>query len=171
VGTVGSIYSYVEKKTCEFAVQAARIADIPWTIGAGLAEIGFTLESFTSSSSTLRCSCGWGRLVCVMVQFSHIVGRRSGPLHHLQGTVCGKIETFRQKDGQWLGMKKSPGSSRTEICQSYCSAQEQYPGFALSPLFLFCPAALMSPRHCRLPLVKPMLYGLSNILKRETREG
>src|SRR6266436_2157689 len=26
-------------------------------------------------------------------------------------------------------------------------------------------------RHCRLSLVKRMLYGLSNILKRETREG
>jgi len=29
----------------------------------------------------------------------------------------------------------------------------------------------MSLRHCRLSLVKRMLYGLSNILKRETREG
>ncbi len=58
---------YVEKKTCEFAVQAARIADIPWTIGAGFAEIGFTFESLTSSSSTLRCSCGWGWLVYVIV--------------------------------------------------------------------------------------------------------
>jgi hypothetical protein len=48
--------SYVEKKTCECAVQAARVADTPWTIGAGLEEIGFTLESFTSSCSILRCS-------------------------------------------------------------------------------------------------------------------
>ena len=55
-------------------MQAARIADIPRTIGAGLAEIGFTFESFTSSASTLRCSCGWGRLVCVMMQFSHVLG-------------------------------------------------------------------------------------------------
>jgi hypothetical protein len=44
------------------------------TIGAGLAEIGFIFESFTSSFSTLRCSCGWARLVCVMLQFSHAVG-------------------------------------------------------------------------------------------------
>ena len=50
-GSTSSRSSYVEKKTCEFAVQPARIADIPWAIGAGLAEIGFTLESFTSSCS------------------------------------------------------------------------------------------------------------------------
>ena len=78
----------VEKKTCEFAVQAARIAGIPWTIGAGFAETGFTFESFTSSSSTLRCSCGWGRLVCLMIQFSHAAGKRSRSVappagHHL----------------------------------------------------------------------------------------
>jgi len=30
---------------------------------------------------------------------------------------------------------------------------------------------LMSLRHCRLSLVKRMLYGLSDILKRETRKG
>src|SRR5271169_3478554 len=76
VATVRSTISYVEKKTCEFAVRAARIAGFPSTIGAGLAEIGFIFESFTSSSSTLRCSCGWGRLVSVMMQFSHAVGQR-----------------------------------------------------------------------------------------------
>jgi hypothetical protein len=38
---------YVEKKTCELAVRAPRFADSPITIGAGLAEIGFTFESFT----------------------------------------------------------------------------------------------------------------------------
>src|SRR5439155_7986572 len=51
------------------------------------------------------------------------------------------------------------------------SAEEQYPGFALSALFLFEPAALMSLRHCRLSFVKRMLYGFSNILKPETRGG
>jgi hypothetical protein len=61
-------------------VQLDRIAQIPWTIGAGLAEIGFTLESFTITCSILRCSCGWGRMVCVMAQFSHSVGRRRSPL-------------------------------------------------------------------------------------------
>jgi len=63
---------YVEKNTREFAVQA-RIAAFAGTIGASLAEIGFTFESFTSSASTLRCSCGWGRLVCVMTVLSHAV--------------------------------------------------------------------------------------------------
>jgi hypothetical protein len=53
---LSSRFSYVEKKTCECAVQAARVADTPWTIGAGLQEIGFTLASFTSSCSILRCS-------------------------------------------------------------------------------------------------------------------
>ncbi len=77
-------------------MQAARIADIPWTIGAGLAEIGFTCESFKSSSSTLRCSCGWGRLVCVMMQFSHSVGEEAGRLHQLQGTICENLVTFPQ---------------------------------------------------------------------------
>jgi len=62
---------YVEKKTCEFAAKPARIADSPFTIGAGLAEIGCTFESLNSSASILRCSCGWGRLVCVMMRFSH----------------------------------------------------------------------------------------------------
>jgi hypothetical protein len=37
-------------------VQAARIAGFASSIGAGFAEIGFIFESFTSSSSTLRCS-------------------------------------------------------------------------------------------------------------------
>jgi hypothetical protein len=45
-------------------------------MGADFVSIGFIFESFTSSFSTLRCSCGWGRLVCVMAQFSHSVGRR-----------------------------------------------------------------------------------------------
>jgi hypothetical protein len=65
---------HVEKKTCEFAVQAARIAGFPGTIVVGFAEIGFIFESFMSSSSTLRCSCGWGRLVRFMMQFSHAMG-------------------------------------------------------------------------------------------------
>jgi len=52
------------------------------------------------------------------------------------------------------------------------SAEEQSPGFALrSALFLFQPAALISLRHCRLSSVKRMQYGLSNMLKREAREG
>jgi hypothetical protein len=67
---------YVEKKTCGFAVQAARVADSPSTMGADFVQTGFIFESFTSSFSTLRCSCGWGRLVCVKAQFSHSVGRR-----------------------------------------------------------------------------------------------
>jgi len=44
---------YVEKKTRECAVQLAGIVDIPWAIGAGLAEIGFTLESFTRNQPRL----------------------------------------------------------------------------------------------------------------------
>src|SRR5438552_4967930 len=51
------------------------------------------------------------------------------------------------------------------------SAEEQYPGFALSALFLFEPAALMSLRHRRLSFIKRMLYGFSNIRKPETRGG
>jgi len=74
VGAVGSTIRYVEKKTCEFAVPAVRLAVFPGTIGVGFAEIGLIFESFTSSSSTLRCSCGWGRLVCFIIQFSHAVG-------------------------------------------------------------------------------------------------
>jgi hypothetical protein len=70
--------NYVEKKTCEFAAQAFRIADIPWAMGAGLAEIGFALESFTSSASILRCSCGWGRLVHVIAS---IVSRAEAKVH------------------------------------------------------------------------------------------
>jgi len=57
-GPVGSTILYVEKKTCEFVVQAARIGGFPSTIGTGFAEIGFIFESFRSSSSSLRCSCG-----------------------------------------------------------------------------------------------------------------
>jgi hypothetical protein len=67
-----SLFAYVEKKTCEFAVQAAKIANFPSAIGAGLAEMGFIFESFTSSFSTLRCSWGWGRLVTVMPLLSHM---------------------------------------------------------------------------------------------------
>ena len=64
---------YVEKKTFEFTVEATRIADFPSRIGAGFAESGFIFESFMRSSSTLRCSCGWGRIVWVMVQLSHLI--------------------------------------------------------------------------------------------------
>ena len=60
------LYRYVEKKTREFAVPVARRAECPIPIGAGFAEIGFILESLRSSSSTLRCSCRGGRLVCVI---------------------------------------------------------------------------------------------------------
>jgi hypothetical protein len=90
-----SARSYVEKKTRESDVQPARIADIPWIIGAGLAEIGFILESFASSCSILRCSCSWGWLVCIMARFSHSDGRRRSPhlqTHHLLGIVCGNLE-------------------------------------------------------------------------------
>src|ERR1700733_13834069 len=86
VGALGLIFllssrfRYVEKKTCESAVPPVRIVVIPWTIGgAGLAEIGFILESLTSSCSILRCSCGWGGLVLVLAQFSQGVGRRRSP--------------------------------------------------------------------------------------------
>ena len=67
-------------------MQLARIVDIPWAIGAGFAEMGFTLESFTISCAILRCSCGWGRLVCVMTQLSHSVGRRSSFVFQMYGT-------------------------------------------------------------------------------------
>jgi hypothetical protein len=98
VGTVGSTILYVEKKTCEFAVQAARSAGFPSTIGAGFAEIGFIFESFTSSSSILRCSCGWGRLVRVMMQFSHAAGqrRRTQTAAWQRVIICGNIEEFCQ---------------------------------------------------------------------------
>jgi len=66
---------YVEKKTREFAVKVARMADCSSPIGAGFAEIGFILESLRSSASTLRCSCRGGRLVCVI---THILSRRWG---------------------------------------------------------------------------------------------
>jgi hypothetical protein len=100
--------SYVEKKTCECAVQPARIAGIPWTIGAGLAEIGFTFESFTSSCSILRCSWGWGRLVCVMARFSHSVGRRRSP--HSESTIYEAwfVEILKQSMTLW-GWKKKGG--------------------------------------------------------------
>jgi hypothetical protein len=93
---LGRPIRYVEKNTCEFAVPAARIAGFPRTMGAGFAEIGFIFESLTSSSSTFRCSCGWGRLVRVMTPFSHAV-RQRGRTHTagLQGILCGNIETFR----------------------------------------------------------------------------
>jgi len=62
---------YVEKKICGRAVRPARSAGNLWTIGAGLAETGFILESLMRSCSILRCSCGWGRLGDVMVLLSH----------------------------------------------------------------------------------------------------
>ncbi len=77
-------------------------ADLPNTIGAGLAEIGFICESFTSSSSTLRCSCGWGRLVWVMTQFSHVMGRMSTSSAPFAGMICGNIETFGYY--LWVGL-------------------------------------------------------------------
>jgi len=39
----------------------------PRTMGAGFADMGFTVASFVSSISMLRCSCGWGRLVSIMI--------------------------------------------------------------------------------------------------------
>ena len=87
MGTVESTYSlrrvrYVEKNTREFAVQA-RIAAFVGTIGASLTEIGFTFDSFTSSASTLRCSCGWGRLVCVMMVLSHVAAEENIPVSNV----------------------------------------------------------------------------------------
>ena len=76
---------YVEKKTRGFAVLAARIAGFPTTTIAGLAAIGFIFDSFRSSSSTLRCSCRWGRLVCVIVP---IVSRSEGGEKDAKRTVC-----------------------------------------------------------------------------------
>jgi hypothetical protein len=89
---------HVEKKTCEFAVQPARIAGFPGTIVVGFAEIGFIFESFMSSSSTLRCSCGWGRLVRFMMQFSHAVGaeEKDSELPPCKVIICGNNETFCQ---------------------------------------------------------------------------
>ena len=95
-------------------MQAARIADIPWTIGAGLAEIGFTFESFTSRASTLRCSCGWGRLVCIMMQFSHAPGRGAGQWHDLQGTLCENLVTFPQPLGSTSAMGIFQGDRSVE---------------------------------------------------------
>ena len=65
-GCESTTFCYVEKKTCEFAVDAGLIANFLGRIGTGFAEIGFTFESFKSSFSILRCSCGWGRLISVM---------------------------------------------------------------------------------------------------------
>jgi len=48
---------YVEKKTCKFEVQAARIDDFAGATGAGLGKTGFIFDSLKSSLSTFRCSC------------------------------------------------------------------------------------------------------------------
>jgi len=85
VGAVGQTIRYVEKKTCESAENASRIAASPRTMGAGFAEIGCTFESLRSRASTLRCSCGWGRLVCVMMPFSHMLGREH---ERFDCTIC-----------------------------------------------------------------------------------
>ena len=102
--------SYVEKKTRESAVQPARIADIPWIIGSGLAEIGFILESFASSCSILRCSCSWGWLVCVMARFSHSGGRRRSP--HCKRTIYEASPVEISKNSLPIG-EKSPYSPLT----------------------------------------------------------
>jgi hypothetical protein len=77
-GCESSIFCYVEKKTCEFAVEAGP-ANFLGRIGAVLAEIGFTFESFKSSFSILRCSCGWGRLISVMDKLSHVEAQKINP--------------------------------------------------------------------------------------------
>ena len=74
-----NLFPYVEKKTCGFAVEASRIAVFPNTIGAGFAEIGCIFESLRSSASTLRCSCGWGRLIGVIPLLSHVAAARRSP--------------------------------------------------------------------------------------------
>jgi hypothetical protein len=40
--------------------------------GYGVVEIGFSVESFKSNASTLRCSCGWGKLIVFMGELCHI---------------------------------------------------------------------------------------------------
>lgn len=57
-----------------------RIAGIPWTMGTGLAEIGFALESFTSSASTKILFCNICHLPitdlkdsCIQIQSSRRV--------------------------------------------------------------------------------------------------
>jgi hypothetical protein len=58
---------YVEKKTCKFEVQAARIAASPGVIGTGLAKIGFIFERRKSNLSIFRCSCRRGKLVSLII--------------------------------------------------------------------------------------------------------
>src|SRR5579859_6950726 len=62
------MFGYVEKKTRGFAVP---VANCPWVIGAGFAEMGCFLASAISSRSILRCSCGMGRLGCIMRTVCH----------------------------------------------------------------------------------------------------
>jgi hypothetical protein len=76
-----SVRNYVEKRTCEFSGQPFRIADIPWTMGAGLAEIGFALESSTSSASTKILFCNICHLPITDLKDSSIQIQSSRRVH------------------------------------------------------------------------------------------
>ena len=73
------------------------MAAFPNTIGAGLAETGCIFESLRSSISTLRCSCGWGRLFCVMQLLSHVLELTRSPSN---GTICrpSAVEILKHSD-------------------------------------------------------------------------
>jgi hypothetical protein len=61
-------WGYVEKNTRGCAVP---VADSPKAIGAGFAETGCFFARTRSSWSILRCSCGMGRLGCVIQKLFH----------------------------------------------------------------------------------------------------
>src|SRR5579872_1310563 len=59
---------YVEKNTRGCLVP---VADCPKASGAGFAETGRLFANAMSSCSILRCSCGMGRLGCIMRTVCH----------------------------------------------------------------------------------------------------
>jgi hypothetical protein len=73
------------------------MAAFPNTIGAGLAETDCIFESLRSSTSTLRCSCGWGRLFCVMQLLSHVLEPTRSPSN---STICraSSVEILKHSD-------------------------------------------------------------------------
>ena len=77
-GNAAVVSGYVEKNNRGWAVP---VAVCPYAIGAGFAETGCFLASWMSSCSILRCSCGMGRLGCVMSGFFHsLAGLHSWPI-------------------------------------------------------------------------------------------
>jgi len=65
---------------------------MPLAIGAGVSCLGFIFASLSRSSSILRCSCGWDRLVFVIFLFSHRKVTKKGP--RLSQAKCSD-ENFR----------------------------------------------------------------------------